>query len=157
MSVSFKDMVAQADAQSDHYTLQEDSDDEEKEPGAPPLRTTPGMGPAPHVVSVHSSARQGGCVSQPGDDTSLAGTQPLQQPTCSTGQGQHSDARKLGRQPCPIMEGQCSYTTSRWDRLSEEEKMRKRKVWENRRRVMLHFEIPPFSTLPGCCPGCYSG
>ena len=83
-------MVAQADAQTDHYSLQEDSDNEcdrydgsyrslvvkkeEKEPGAPYLRTTSGMGPAPHVVAAHSSAQQGRCFSQPGDNTSFAGT-----------------------------------------------------------------------------------
>ena len=74
-------MVVQAEAQNDHYTLQEHSDDEwdrydgsyrnlvieqeEKEPGATPLRTSPNIGPAAHVVAVYSSAPQGGCVSQP--------------------------------------------------------------------------------------------
>ena len=32
--------------------------------------------------------------------------------------------------------------------LSEEEKLRKRKVWEHRKNILHHFEIYPFSTQP---------
>ena len=44
--------------------------------------------------------------------------------------------------------GQQSITTSRWERLSAEEKIRKKKVWEHRKEILHNFEIPPYSTPP---------
>ena len=51
-------------------------------------------------------------------------------PHCSRGQGQHY----------------C--TSSKWERLSAEERLRKKKVWEQIKSTLHHFEIPPFSTPP---------
>ena len=158
-------MVAQANAQSDHYSADEDSEDEwdqyggryedhvaeeheEQESGVPPFRAFSALGPAAHVSAEYCSTQQGGGVSRPCGDTRLAGTQPQQQApgsgdsgaegsragragdagpaepysrystgknqlTCSIGQRQHSYARKQGQQPCSIVQGQRSFTTSR--------------------------------------------
>ena len=45
-------------------------------------------------------------------------------------------------------QGQHSFSTSRWERLSPEEKIRKKKGWQQRKEVLKHFEIPPYSTPP---------
>ena len=37
---------------------------------------------------------------------------------------------------------------SRWEKLSSEEKLKKKKIWEYRKNTLNHFEIPPYSTPP---------
>ena len=39
-------------------------------------------------------------------------------------------------------------TMPNWEKLSSEEKLKKRKIWEHRQNTLEHFEIPPFSTPP---------
>ena len=36
----------------------------------------------------------------------------------------------------------------KWEKLSPEERLKKRRIWENRQNTLEHFEIPPFSTPP---------
>ena len=54
--------------------------------------------------------------------------------------------------PCQLVDatgqGQQSFTISRWERLSAEEKLKKRKIWENRKNTLEYVEIPPFCTPP---------
>ena len=38
--------------------------------------------------------------------------------------------------------------TSRWERLSPEERDKKRKLWKHRQEILGHYEIPPFGTPP---------
>ena len=37
---------------------------------------------------------------------------------------------------------------SSWEKLSSEEKLKKRKIWDHRKTTLEHFEIPPYSTPP---------
>ena len=32
-----------------------------------------------------------------------------------------------------------------WEKLSSEEKLKKKKIWEHRKNTLNHFEIPPYS------------
>ena len=59
--------------------------------------------------------------------------------------GYSTQRRQLSEAIC---KGQHSFTTSRWDRLSPEEKIRKKKGWQHRKEILKHFEIPPYSTPP---------
>ena len=44
--------------------------------------------------------------------------------------------------------GRVTGTMSRWEKLSPEEKLKKKKIWEHRENTLSHFEIPPYSTPP---------
>ena len=53
---------------------------------------------------------------------------------CSIGHRQHSYTIEQDQQPCSIDQSQNSYATSSWEKLSTEEKLRKKKVWEHRKK-----------------------
>ena len=114
LSISFEDMVAQANAQSDHYALEEDSEDEwdtyegsyedhvteehkEKESGVQSFGAIAALGLAAHVCAEHRSAWQDGCVSQPGGDTRLAGAQPKPQQQAPSSNDSGAGGSKAGR------------------------------------------------------------
>ena len=50
------------------------------------------------------------------------------------------------------IKGQQSLPKSRWDRLSAEEKLRKKRGWQHRKQILDYFEIQPYSTPPRAGP-----
>jgi hypothetical protein len=174
-AISFEDMLEQARAQSDICSAEEDSDDEDFEPyvihcedyytedGARHFSLASAEigqtqeGDVCAFTSSDCTAQQqpgigsGGSCSSSARGMSMARNTP-DRAACDAANAAAAPASGYTTRPRQLSEARCkgqhSFTTSRWERLSPEEKVKKKKGWENRKEILKHFEIPPYSTPP---------
>ena len=176
-TVSFEDMLEQARAQSDIYSAEEDSEDDDFEPYVIHYKDycteyearhisvataeigQPQEGEVCAFTSNDCTARQKPCVGSDGSCGSSGRRMSMARNTpdpaaCDAANATAAAAPASGypTQPRQLSEasrkGHHHFTTSRWENLSQEEKIKKKEGWQNRKEIIKQFEISPFTTPP---------